>query len=105
MQYAEEDNDSLPHDKEQTKYTQVVDYGRAFNNTILPALSAIATKQSKPAERTKEKVQQLLDYCATKEEAIISYKASKMILAIDSDVGYCNEKNHKVGQGDIFHIK
>jgi hypothetical protein len=48
-------------------------------------LSAIATKQAKPTEKT-------LDYFATQEEAIISYKTSNMILAIHSNVGYCNEK-------------
>jgi hypothetical protein len=38
-------------------------------------------------------VKQLLDYCATQEEAIITYNASKMKLAVHSDTGYCNKKN------------
>jgi hypothetical protein len=29
------------------------------------------------------------------EEAVISYKASKMILAVHSDAGYCNEKKSR----------
>jgi hypothetical protein len=39
-----------------------------------------------------KKVKQLLDYCATQEEVIKTYNASKMILAIHSNAGYCNEK-------------
>ncbi len=40
-----------------------------------------------------EKVKQLLDYCASQEEAIITYNKRKLILVIHSDAGYCNEKN------------
>jgi hypothetical protein len=81
--------------KEETKYIQAVAgtllyYGRALDNTILPALSAIATNQTKLTEKTKETIKQLLDYCTLQEEAIISYSASKMILAVHSDRGYCN---------------
>ncbi len=38
------------------------------------------------------KVKQLLDYCASQEEAIITYNASKMVLAVHSNAGYANEK-------------
>ncbi len=67
-------------------------YGRVVDNTILPALSAVATKQAKPSEKMMEVIKQLLDYCTTQEEAIILCKASKMILAVHSNAGYCNEK-------------
>ncbi len=39
---------------------------------------------------------QLLDYCATQEEAIITYNASEMILAVHSNAGYANEKNSQI---------
>jgi hypothetical protein len=68
-------------------------YARGVDNTILSALSAITTKQAKPMEKTKATIQQLLDYCAMQEEPVIAYKASKMILAVHSNAGYCNEKN------------
>ena len=52
---------------------------------------------------TIKKVKQLVDYCATQEEAIIIYNASKMILAIHSNAGYCNEKNaHSRAGGHFF---
>jgi hypothetical protein len=84
-----------PLSKEDGKYIQAVFgtllyYGRAVDPTILPALSSIATEQAKPMEKMKENVKQLLDYCATQEEAIITYTASKMILCIHSDAGYAS---------------
>jgi hypothetical protein len=97
-----------PLNKEATKYIQAVAgtflyYGRAVDNTILPALSAIAAEQAQRTERTKEILTQLLDYCATQEEAIITYSASKMILAVHSDAGYCNEKKlHSRAGGHFF---
>ena len=50
-----------------------------------------------------ETIKQLLDYCATQEEAIITYNASNMILAVHSDAGYCNKKNtHSRAGGHFF---
>jgi hypothetical protein len=68
-------------------------YARAVGSTILPALSSLATEQAKPTQKKIETVKQLLGYCVTQEEAIITFMASKMILCIHSDAGYCNEKN------------
>jgi hypothetical protein len=62
----------------------------------------IATEQAKPTEQTMEKVKQLLDYCATQEDAIITFNASKMILAVHSDAGYCNERNSRSRAGGHF---
>ncbi len=84
--------------KEDTKYIQQVAgmllyYGCAVDSTILPALSSIATQQAAPTERMMTIAKQLLDYCATQEEAIITYNASEMILAVHSNAGYANKKN------------
>jgi len=49
-------------------------------------------------------IKQLLDYCATQEEAVILYKASKMILAVHSDAGYCNEKKSRSRAGGHFFL-
>jgi hypothetical protein len=100
MQYTADEDDSPFLNKEETKYIQAVAgtflyYGRAVNNTILPALSMIATEQSKPTEKMKETIKQLLDYCALQEEAVISYSASKMILVVHSNAGYCNKKKSR----------
>jgi hypothetical protein len=68
-------------------------YARAVDSTILPVLSSLATKQAKQMQKTIEKVKQLLDYCATQEEAIITYSARKIMLSIHSNTGCCNKKN------------
>jgi hypothetical protein len=77
-------------------------YAQAIDPTILTALSSIPTEQAKPTEETMKKVKQLLDYCATQEEAMITYNASKMILVVHSDAGYANKKNHEAEPEDIF---
>jgi hypothetical protein len=94
-QYVDNKEDSPPFNNEETKYVQAVAgtllyYARAVDPTILPALSSFATKQAIPTMKTMETVKQLLDYCATQEEAIITFSASKMILCIHSDTRYCN---------------
>jgi len=38
------------------------------------------------------------------EDAIISYRASKMILAVHSDAGYCNEKKSRSRAGGHFFL-
>jgi hypothetical protein len=99
-QYAKDKDMSPPLSKEETKYVQAVAgtllyYARAVDTTILTALSSIATEQAKPRQETMKKVKQLLDYCATQEDAIITYNASKIILAIHSD-------RHAAKQEDSF---
>ncbi len=106
-QYADEDDTSLPLSNEDTKFVQAVAgtllyYARAVDPTILPALSLIATKQAKPMQWMMMTIKQLLDYCAKQEEAIITYHTSKMILAVHSNVGYCNEKNSRGQVGGTF---
>ncbi len=108
-QYAEEEIDSPPLSKEETTYVQAV-AGTLFYHacevdpTILTALR-IATKQAKPMQETMKRVKQLLDYCATQEDAMITYNASKMILAVHSDAGYANKKKLRSRAGGFFFIE
>ena len=109
QQFTEDAEASPPLGKEEAKYVQAVAgtllyYARAVDNTILTALSAIATEQANPTEKTLAKVKQLLDYCATQEDAVIAYNASKMILTVHSDAGYCNEKNSRSRAGGHFYL-
>ncbi len=108
-QYTTEEDTSPLLTKEEAKYVQAVAgtllyYAQAVDSTILPALSAIATEQAKPMEKTKATMKQLLDYCAMQEEPIIANKASKMILAIHSNAGYCNKKNSRSQAGGHFPL-
>ena len=95
-QYVEADNPGLLLDKTQKTYVQAITgtllyYARAVDSTILTALNAIATQQANPMQSTLEEVKQVLDYCASQEEAVITYHSSSMVLAVHSDASYLNE--------------
>ncbi len=64
---------------------------RAVDGTMLTPLSALASEQASPTELIMEKCLQFLDYAATQDDAILTYKASNMILAIHSDASYLSE--------------
>ena len=49
-----------------------------------------------------EQVKQLLDYIASQEDAVITYKASDMVLAAHSDAGYHNEAGARSRAGGHF---
>ena len=109
MQYVAEEIDFPPLSKEDMTYIQAVTgtllyHARAVNLTILPALSVIATEQAKRTQKTMKNLKQLLDYCSTQEEAMITYNASKMTLAIHSDAGYANEKKSQSRAGGHFFL-
>jgi len=95
VQYVEAEDIGTPLDKEGQKYIQAVVgtllyNSRAVDPTMLVALNAIAT--------------QLLDYCASQEEAILTYHSSDMILAIHSDAGYLNESKARSRAGGHFFL-
>ena len=66
-------------------------YARAIDATMLLALGTIATQQSATTENTMHKVHQFLDYAETHPNAIITYRASNMIMAAHSDASYLSE--------------
>ena len=55
--------------------------GRAVNSTLLYPISAIASKLANPTEGNMKQTQQLPDYIATQEEAVLIYNISNMKLA------------------------
>ncbi len=108
-QYVEQEAPSIPLDKEGQKYIQAVTgtllyYSRAVDPTMLVALNAIAMQQASPTQRTMERVKQLLDYCASQEEAVLTYHARNMILTVHSDVGYLNETKAQISAGGHFFL-
>ncbi len=109
MQHATNKFTSPPLTGKEAKYVQEVAgtllyYARAVNSTILPALSAITMEQANPTEKTRATIKQLLDYCAMQDKAVLAYKASKMILAVHSDAGYCNKKKSRSRAGGHFFL-
>jgi hypothetical protein len=51
-----------------------------------------------------ERVKQLLDYVSSQEEAVLTYHASDMVLAIHSDAGYLNESKARSRAGGHFFL-
>ena len=66
-------------------------YARDVECTMLPALNTLTEQQSSPTKNTEYAITHFLDYAATNPSAIIQYKASDMILHIDSDTSYLSE--------------
>jgi len=46
----------------------------------------------------------LLDYCATQDDAVLTYNKSDMVLAVHSDAGYLNEKLARSRAGGHFFL-
>jgi hypothetical protein len=65
-------------------------YARAVNNKLLHALSDIGTELAFTTCHTNDKIDQLLDYCATYPNDGITYRSSNMILSAHSDAAYLN---------------
>ena len=61
-------------------------YARAVDPTMLTALNELSGEQSKPTTNTHTKVNLLLDYAHTYPNATLRYRASDMVLCVESDV-------------------
>ncbi len=107
-QYPQGEDVSPALDKAGKKFIQEV-YGvflflaRAVDGGLLPALSSLASLQANLMEKTMELCKKLLDFMATQEEAILTYHASKMVLAIHNDASYHSKpKAHSQAGGHMF---
>eukprot|EP00804_Cyclotella_cryptica_P019220 CCRYP_006117-RA/>CCRYP_006117-RA protein AED:0.10 eAED:0.09 QI:0/0/0/1/0/0/4/0/1232 len=79
-------------------------YARAVDCTMLPALGSLATQQSAPTQNTMSKIHQFLDYAMTHPDAMITYRASNMILAVHSDASYLSETKARSRAGGHFFL-
>ena len=79
-------------------------YARAVDSTMLVALSAIASEQAKPTTNTLAKVMHFLDYASSQDEAILTYRASDMVLAVHSDASYLSESEARSRAGGHFFM-
>jgi hypothetical protein len=76
---------------------------RAVDSTLLCPISAIASQSAAPTTDTLDQTYDLLDYLATQEEAVITYTASGMTVAVHSDASYLSEpKAHSRAGGDFI---
>ncbi len=108
-QHVKPENPSRLLSKAEKKYIQAVTgtllyYACAVDSTIITTLNAIATQQAAPTQDTLEEIQQVLDYCASQEEAILMYDKSSMILAVHSDTSYLNKCKSQSRAGGHFYL-
>ena len=78
--------------------------GCSVDTTLLTPLSAIAARQASPTEETMERTQKLLDYIASQEDAVNTYHASNMVLAVHSDAAYSNYDQARSRPGGYFFL-
>ncbi len=78
--------------------------GRAVDRTLLCPISAMALQSSKPTEDAMQQTLQLLDYLATQEDALLSYHASDMVLAVHSDASYLSKSKARSQAGGYFFL-
>ena len=102
-------DESAELDKKGKTYIQHVTgtflyYARAVDPTMLVALSAIASAQANPTIETMAKCKLFLDYAATHPDAIITYRASDMVLAVHSDASYLIEPKARSRAGGHFFM-
>ena len=79
-------------------------YARTVDSTMLVALSAIASEQAKPTTNMLAKVNKFVDYVASQDEAIVTYHASDMVLAVHSNVLYLSETQARSRAGGHFFM-
>ena len=96
MHHTAMEDTSPPLDKEGKRFIQEVCgtflfYARGIDGGILPTLSALALQQVQPTENTMKLCKLFLDYMASQEEAVLTYKASDMVLAVHSVASYLSE--------------
>jgi len=69
---------------------------------MLCALGSLVSQQTNPIERTMQLVKQLLDYAASNPDAVVTYRASDMVLALHSNVSYLSETKARSRAGRHF---
>jgi hypothetical protein len=78
--------------------------GRAVDRTLLCLISAIASQSSNPTEDTMQQTLQLLNFLATQKDAILSYHASDMVLAVHSNASYLSKPKAQSWVGEHFFL-
>jgi hypothetical protein len=109
VQYAKPEDRSRLLSKEEKKYIQQVIgtflyYGRAVDSTMFTTLSSIASTQAAPTAETLANIKTFLDYAATHQDAIITYRASNMVLVVHSDASYLSEPKARSRAGGHFSM-
>lgn len=103
MQYAKVED---AFDKAGKKFIQEVCgvflyLARAISSGLLLALCVLASQQANPTKKNMTLCKKLLSYMASQDKAILTYRASDMVLAIPSEHHTYWKQMQGVGQVDI----
>ena len=79
-------------------------YARAIDHTMLHALSDIASAMHNGTDATLKAVKHFLNYAASNPDAEILYRASDMILRLDSDAAYLVNPQARSRAGGYFYL-
>ena len=79
-------------------------YAIAVDPTILVAIGAIASQQSKATQATRDATVWLLNYAASHPNATIRYNASDMVLHLHSDASYLSEPGARSRVGGHYFL-
>ena len=103
QQFAEQETAPAATKEDQTHVQKVTGkfnyYARGVDGTMLTPLSALAAQQANPTTETMKRVKQFLDFAASQEPAVLTYRKSGMVLAVHSDAGYLNESKARSRAG------
>jgi hypothetical protein len=93
MQHATAEDTSPPLNKVGMKIIQEVCgvflfLARGVDGGLLPTLSALASQQANRTEKIRALCKQFLDYMALQDKAVLTYKASNIVLAVHSNTSY-----------------
>ena len=109
VQYAEPDDDTPILDSVDINLIQKIEgtflyYGIAVDNTILVALSTIASEQSTATSNMAKKITQLLNDLATNPDVTIRYTRSDMVLWVHSDASYLSCPKARIRAGGMHFL-
>ena len=75
-------------------------YASTVDCTMISSFNTILEQQANPTQNTEATITHFLEYTGTNPTAIIQYKASNMLLHIDSDESYiCETWEHSHTEG------
>lgn len=101
-------DDSPPLDAAGTKFIQEVVgvflfYARAIDSTMLPAVTALSSEQTKPTAKVMASALRLLDYAAAYPDNALVFHACDMILFNQSDATFLSLSGARSKAGGIFY--
>ncbi len=104
-QHATTEDTTPPLDKVGKKIIQEVCklslfLARGVNGGLLPTLSALASQQANLTEQMMELCKQFLDYMASQDKAVLTYKASDMVLAVHTTPPTYLNQRHAAARAD-----